>query len=344
MGLSRIRIPIITRIDSVMNNTMIVNCVAYAEGRKLSDLTLENIPALLQDPADAFVWLELREPDEALMGRIQALFGLHELAAEDAHRAHQRPKAERYGDCLFVALRTAQLRDGQVDFGETHLFIGPHYLVSVRHGASLPYAPVRTRCEGNPKLLATGPGFVLYAILDFVVDQYFPILDGVEDTVEQLEERFFKGDFSPEDTNLLYELKRDLVGLRRAVAPLVEVSNYLLTDAFASHISSEIRIYLRDVCDHALRINETVDTLRETLMMTLQISLSLSATRQNEATKKLAGWGALLAIPTMVFSIYGMNFKLMPELNWPYGYPALMGGVAMICLLLYRSLQKSGWL
>ncbi len=344
MGLSRIRIPIITRIDSVMNNTMIVNCVAYAEGRKLSDLTLENIPALLQDPADAFVWLGLREPDEPLMAQIQALFGLHELAAEDAHRAHQRPKAERYGDCLFVALRTAQLRDGQVDFGETHLFVGPHYLVSVRHGASLPYAPVRTRCESNPKLLATGPGFVLYAILDFVVDQYFPILDGVEDTVEQLEERFFKGDFSPEDTSLLYELKRDLVSLRRAVAPLIEVCNHLLTDAFASHIPEKIRPYLRDVCDHVLRINEAVDTLRETLMMTLQISLSLSATRQNEATKKLAGWGALLAIPTMVFSIYGMNFKLMPELNWPYGYPALMGGVAMICLLLHRSLQKSGWL
>ena len=327
-----------------MNDAMIVNCVAYAEGRKLSELTLADIPALLQDPADAFVWLGLCEPDEKLMAHIQALFGLHELAAEDAHRAHQRPKAERYGDCLFVALRTAQLRDGQVDFGETHLFIGPHYLVSVRHGASLPYAPVRTRCENNPKLLATGPGFVLYAILDFVVDQYFPILDGVEDTVEQLEERFFKGDFSPEDTSLLYELKRDLVGLRRAVAPLVEVANYLLTDAFASHISSEIRIYLRDVCDHALRINETVDTLRETLVMTLQISLSLSATRQNEATKKLAGWGALLAIPTMVFSIYGMNFKLMPELNWPYGYPVLMGGVALICLLLYRYLKKSGWL
>ena len=266
---------------------------AYAEGRKLSDLTLENIPALLQDPADAFVWLDLREPDEALMGRIQALFGLHELAAEDAHRAHQRPKAERYGYGLFVAVRPAQRGGGQVDFGETHLFVGPRYLVSVRHGASLPYAPVRTRCENNPKLLATGPGFVLYAILDFVVDQYFPILDGVEDTVEQLEERFFKGDFSPEDTSLLYERKRDLVSLRRAVAPLVEVANYLLTDAFASHISSEIRIYLRDVCDHALRINETVDTLRETLMMTLQISLSLSATRQNEATKKLAGWGAV---------------------------------------------------
>ncbi|MCC8994354.1 MAG: magnesium/cobalt transporter CorA [Candidatus Contendobacter sp.] len=327
-----------------MNDAMIVNCVAYANGHKLPHLTLENVPALLRDPADAFVWLGLREPDEELMARIQDLFGLHELAAEDAHRAHQRPKVERYGDGLFVALRTAQLRDGQVDFGETHLFVGPRYLISVRHGASSPFTAVRARCESNPELLRKGPGFVLYAILDFVVDHYFPILDGVEDTVEQLEEQFFKGDFSPEDISLLYELKRDLVNLRRAVAPLVEVCNYLVTDVFNGLIPEDIRPYFRDVYDHALRINEAVDALRETLVMTLQISLSLSATRQNEATKKLAGWGALLATPTMVFSVYGMNFKAMPELNWSYGYPLVMGSVAVICLVLYRFLRKAGWL
>ncbi|MCC6133886.1 MAG: magnesium/cobalt transporter CorA [Gammaproteobacteria bacterium] len=331
-------------MSAAMNDAMIVNCVAYANGHKLPHLTLENVPALLRDPADAFVWLGLREPDEELMARIQDLFGLHELAAEDAHRAHQRPKVERYGDGLFVALRTAQLRDGQVDFGETHLFVGPRYLISVRHGASSPFTAVRARCESNPELLRKGPGFVLYAILDFVVDHYFPILDGVEDTVEQLEEQFFKGDFSPEDISLLYELKRDLVNLRRAVAPLVEVCNYLVTDVFNGLIPEDIRPYFRDVYDHALRINEAVDALRETLVMTLQISLSLSATRQNEATKKLAGWGALLATPTMVFSVYGMNFKAMPELNWSYGYPLVMGSVAVICLVLYRFLRKAGWL
>ena len=327
-----------------MNDAMIVNCVAYANGHKLPHLTLENVPALLRDPADAFVWLGLREPDEELMARIQDLFGLHELAAEDAHHAHQRPKVELYGDCLFVALKTAQMNEGKVEFGETHLFVGPRYLVTVRHGASLPYAAVRARCESNPHLLRKGPGFVLYAILDFVVDHYFPILDGVEDTVEQLEEQFFKGDFSPEDISLLYELKRDLVNLRRAVAPLVEVCNYLVTDVFNGLIPEDIRPYFRDVYDHALRINEAVDALRETLVMTLQISLSLSATRQNEATKKLAGWGALLATPTMVFSVYGMNFKAMPELNWSYGYPLVMGSVAVICLVLYRFLRKAGWL
>lgn len=322
---------------------MIVNCVAYAGGCKLPDITLEDIPAL-RDRPDAFVWLGLREPDEELMARVQTLFGLHELAAEDAHHAHQRPKVEVYGDCLFVVLRTVQMEEGRRDFGETHLFVGPRYLVSVRHGASLPYTTVRARCESNPRLLGKGPGFVLYAILDFVVDHYFPILDGLEDTVEDLEERFFKGDFTQSDIGRLYELKRELVELRRAAAPLVEVCNYLLTDVFTTHIPDDIRPYFRDVYDHALRINETVDTIRETLTIALQISLSLSATHQNEATKKLAGWGALLAIPTVVFSIYGMNFAMMPELRWSYGYPAVMGGVAVVCLALYRYLKKAGWL
>jgi magnesium transporter len=323
---------------------MIVNCVAYADGHKLPDITLENIPEI-RDRSEAFVWLGLREPDEEVMARVQELFGLHELATEDAHHAHQRPKVELYGDCLFVVLRTVQMSEGKMNFGETHLFVGPRYLVSVRHGASLPYSSVRARCESTPHLLCKGPGFVLYAILDFVVDNYFPILHTVEDAVEELEERFFKGDFSQEDLGRLYQFKRELMELRRAAAPLVEVCNYLLTDVFTSHVPDDIRPYFRDVHDHALRINEAVEIIRETLALALQISLSLGAARQNEATKKLAGWGALLAIPTMVFSIYGMNFKgWFPELEWKYGYPAVMGGVTVTCLLLYRYLRKAGWL
>ena len=323
---------------------MIVNCVAYADGHKLCDFTLEDLATVFERP-DVFVWLGLREPDEELMARVQGLFGLHELATEDAHHAHQRPKVELYGDCLFVVLRTVQMNEGKIDFGETHLFVGPRYLVSVRHGASLPYTSVRARCANNADLLRKGPSSVLYAILDFVVDNYFPILDGLEDAVEELDERFFKGDFDQSDISRLYELKRDLMALRRATAPLVEVCNYLLTDVFNTHISDDIRPYFRDVYDHALRINEVVDAIREMLTTALQVSLSLGATRQNEATKKLAGWGALLAIPTMVFSIYGMNFKgWFPELEWAYGYPAVMGSVAVICLLLYRYLKKSGWL
>ena len=322
---------------------MIVNCTAYADGRKLGAITLDDIPTL-RERSDVFIWLGLFEPDEELMTRVKELFGLHELAAEDAHHAHQRPKVELYGDCLFVVLRTAQAKDGKVEFGETHLFIGPGYLVSVRHGASLPYATVRARCESSPNLLRKGPGFVLYAILDFVVDQYFPVLNDIEDAVDDLEERFFKGDFDQGDIGRLYEFKRDLVELRRAAAPLVEVCNYLLTDVFNGYIADDIRPYFRDVYDHTLRINEAVEAIRETLALALQISLSLGAARQNDATKRLAGWGALLTIPTMVFSIYGMNFAHMPELQWRYGYPALMGTVLAACLLLYRQLKKTGWL
>ncbi|HAS82119.1 MAG TPA: magnesium transporter [Verrucomicrobia bacterium] len=322
---------------------MIVNCVAYADGHKLPDIPLEQIPALQEQP-DTFVWLGLREPDQALMAQVQALFGLHELAAEDAHHAHQRPKVELYGDGLFIALRTVQIQEGQIDFGETHLFVGPRYLVSVRHGASLSYAAVRARCESHPDLLRKGPGFVLYAILDFVVDNYFPTLDELDDIVESVEERFFKGDFQQDDISRLYDLKRKLAEVRRAAAPMVEVCNYLQTDVFACQIPEDIRPYFRDVHDHALRINEAVDSLRETLGMTLQISLSLSGTRQNEATKRLAGWAAMLAVPTMVFSVYGMNFAVMPELQWRYGYPIVMGSVAVVCLFLYRSLKKAGWL
>ena len=323
---------------------MIVNCTAYADGRKLPNTLLEDIPAL-RDRPDTFVWLGLREPNEEVMTQVQDLFGLHELATEDAHHAHQRPKVELYGDCLFVVLRTVQMQEGKMDFGETHLFVGPRYLVSVRHGASLSYTTVRARCESNPNLLSKGSGFVLYAILDFVVDNYFPILNTVEDAVEELEERLFKGDFSQDDLGQLYQFKRDLVELRRAAAPLVEVCNYLLTKVFSQHVPDDIRPYFRDVHDHALRINEAVEIIRETLAFALQISLSLGAARQNEATKRLAGWGALLAIPTVVFSIYGMNFKgWFPELEWKYGYPIVMGSVTVACLLLYRYLRKTGWL
>jgi magnesium transporter len=323
---------------------MIVNCTVYVDGHKVEDCPLAEIPILRQQP-DAFIWLGLFEPDEALITQVQHLFGLHELAAEDAHHAHQRPKVELYGDCLFVVLRTAQTDDNQIKFGETHLFVGPRYLVSVRHGASLSYAPVRTRCETNPTLLRKGPGFALYAILDFVVDGYFPILNEIKDVVDELEEHFFKGDFDQADISRLYELKRDLVALRRAVAPLAEVCNYLLTDLFNAYVTDDIRPYFRDVYDHTLRINEAINATNETLALALQISLSLSASRQNDATKRLASWGALLAAPTMIFSIYGMNFKgWFPELEWHYGYPIVMGTVFVACLVLYWKLKKSGWL
>jgi magnesium transporter len=322
---------------------MIVNCIAYAKGRRLvSDLAIEEIGDILREEG-AFVWLGLYEPDEDLMKQVQKQFDLHDLAVEDAHSAHQRPKLEVYGDSLFVVLRTAQLLDGKIQFGETHVFIGAHYVVTVRHGASLPYTPVRARCESTPYLLRKGSGFVLYAILDFVVDNYFPIVDGFEEVLEGVEESIFKGNLDRAATERIYELKRDLVRLRRAVAPLAEICNQL-THLQLAQIPEDIRPYFRDVFDHVLRINEAIENQREMLSTALQVNLSLVAVGQNEVTKKLAGWGAILALPTMVFSIYGMNFESIPELHWHYGYELVIVIVSIVCFLLYLRLQKAGWL
>jgi len=321
---------------------MIVNCVAYAHGRRVREIALEEISAILEQE-DTFVWLGLHEPDENLLQQVQQQFQLHDLAVEDAHAAHQRPKVEVYGDSLFVVLRTAQLQEGRICFGETHIFLGLRYLVTVRHGASLPYTGVRARCERTPELLSLGPGFALYTIMDFVGDNYFPILDGLEEVVTTLEEDIVKAPLNQAATERIYEIKRDLAYLRRAVAPLVEVCEQLM-ELRLPQIPVGTYPYFRDVHDHLLRINESIDTLREMLTTALQVSVSLASVSQNEVTKRLAGWGAILAVPTMIFSIYGMNFEFMPELRWRYSYAVVIGIVIMFCLLLYRHLKKVKWL
>jgi magnesium transporter len=325
---------------------MVVNCSAYADGRRAGDVRLEEVSdALAADRPGAFVWIGLFEPSEELMGEVQREFGLHELAVEDAHRAHQRPKVEEYGDGAFVVLRTARA-DGEgqrIAWGETHVFVGPRYVVSVRHGASLSYAEVRARCERSPELLRKGPGYVLYALMDFVVDQFFPVLDALEDELERLEEAIFGGAFGRDTTERIYDLRRDLIALKRAVSPLVEVCNHLLRLGGAL-VPEDIRPYFRDVYDHAIRINEWVDLLRELLNGALEANLALMAVRQNEVMKKLAGWAAIIAMPTMIAGIYGMNFAHMPELGWRFGYPLVLGVMATLCTLLHRGFRRAGWL
>jgi magnesium transporter len=270
-------------------------------------------------------------------------FGLHELAVEDAHNAHQRPKLEEYGDSLFVVLRTAQLRDGTLEFGETHIFVGPRYVVTVRHGASLSYADVRARCERTPHLLKKGPGFVLYALMDFVVDHYFPIVDAYEERLGALEEQLFGDGMSRDTTARIYELKRDLVALKRAVSPLIDVCNRLVRYDVGL-IPEDTRLYFRDVYDHVVRINESLDNLRELLTTALEANLSLVSVRQNEVMKRLAAWAAILAVPTAIAGIYGMNFEFMPELHWRYGYAATMAVIVGTCAFLYAWFKRAGWL
>jgi len=322
----------------------LVACAAYAGGRRLGEVSIPDISEVLKQP-DRFVWVGLVEPDDEMLAEIQHEFSLHELAIEDAARAHQRPKVERYGESLFVVLRTAHLdtATGEIGYGETHLFVGANYIVSIRHGRSLPYTDVRTRCEASPDLLAKGPGFVLYALMDFIVDQYFPLVDAFEDKLGALEDNIFSQTLTRETTEQIYQLKRELLELKRAVAPLVDMGNRLVR-ADLTLIPDAARVYFRDVYDHAIRINEMIDTIRELLTTALEANLSLISVSQNEAMKRLAAWAAIIAVPTMIAGVYGMNFKFMPELDWVWGYPATMAAMVAACGFLYYRFKRAGWL
>lgn len=322
----------------------IVNCVAYCEGQRVAQVEVDQIPEILTH-SDRFVWIGLREPEPELLQRIQQAFGLHELAIEDALCAHQRPKIERYGASLFVVLRTANLEpaDQTIAFGETHIFLGDQSIVVIRHGPSLPYVGVRARLEANPQLLRQGPGAALYALMDFVVDQYFPIIDTLEQQLQTLEDAIFGQAFSRETPGQIYRLQGQLIQVKRAISPLIDICNRL-TRADYQLIPAELQPYFRDVYDHVIRLNELVDTQRELLTTALEANFSLMSIGQNEVMKRFAAWGAIIALPTMIAGIYGMNFAVMPELDWPYSYPLLLALIAVTCAFMYRRFRRANWL
>jgi len=322
----------------------IVNCVAYAEGRRVKAVEIDEIGEILKQK-DVFVWIGLHEPDTELLEQVQEAFCLHDLAIEDAHTAHQRPKLESYEDSLFVVLRTARqnYETRQIEFGESHFFVGKNYIVSVRHGASRPYTDVRARCESTPELLEQGPGFVLYALMDAIVDHFFPVVDALEEKLEVLEEQIFGGEANRQTTAQIYHLKRELLEVKRAISPLIDICNRLAR--FGLHIIPEdTRPYFRDVYDHVIRINEMIDNSRELLTTALEANFSLISIAQNEDSKRFAGWAAIVAIPTMVAGIYGMNFDFMPELKFAWGYPLVLFGTLGICVYLYMRFKRAGWL
>ena len=321
--------------------TSIVNSVAYRHGQSLGEIAIDEISGLIQQP-DTFVWLGLHEPDEALLLKIQGEFGLHELAIEDAHHAHQRPKIETYDSSLFIVLKTAQLEAGEVAYGETHLFVGPNFLVSVRHGASSSYAHMLQRCEDGTKGLHKGPGFALYAVLDFVADNYQPIVAKFEQDFDAIETDIFKDRFDRLVIERLYALKRHLLELRNAALPLAEISAELMR-LHEDLIPKELRAYFRDIQDHVSRLVGLIDGMRDMLTTAMQVNLALVANNQNEVVKRLAGWGAILAIPTVTFSLYGMNFEWMPELKWRAGYPLAVVAMLLGCVFVYRRLRRTGW-
>jgi magnesium transporter len=326
----------------MINANMIVNCTAYKGGKKLRDITIEEISDVLEQN-DTFVWVGLLEPSVELMKQIKEEFNLHELAVEDAYAAHQRPKIEEYGDTLFVVLRTAQVIDESVQFGETHVFVGARFVVSVRHGSSRSYVKVREHCESLPERLVRGPSYVLYSIMDYVVDNYAPIMDDLEAQFDRYEADLFERDSERAHLQELYQLKRQLIKIRSAAVPLLDVCTQLLR-FHEQIITKDGKVYFRDIYDHVVRLIETGDRLRDMVAAAMQIDLAQVTIRQNEVVKRLAGWGGILAIPTMVFSLYGMNFKFMPELEWHWSYPAVLLGIATSCTWLYFRLRKVGWL
>ncbi|MCW5581852.1 MAG: magnesium and cobalt transport protein CorA [Luteimonas sp.] len=321
----------------------VMNAALYDRNGKLRDITLDEISEILARDDGSFIWVGLYEPGDDVLDKLQAEFDLHDLAIEDAHNAHQRPKLEAYGDSLFVAVNTAQVVEERIRYGETHAFLGPRYLVTVRHGASLSYAPVRARVEREPELLELGPSYALYAVLDAIVDNYLPIVDEFKETLLALEKDVFTETFSRGIVRRLYDLKRELTYMRVAVTPLQDVLSQLVRTQ-SPLVPSEVHLYFRDVLDHSVRINETIDALRDMLGTALSVNQALVTLSQGEVVKKLAGWAALLAAPTLITSWYGMNFDAMPELHGRYSYAILVGVVAAVVAGLYAYLKKVRWL
>ncbi len=330
-------------MDQPAAKSMVANCAAYgADGRKLRDITLDEISDFLAQP-DGFVWVGLVEPDEALLEKMQEEFNLHELAVEDAHTAHQRTKIESYGDSLFIVVQTAQIADGNIAFGETHIFVGKRYLLTVRHGASQSYAPARRTCEQAPEHLMYGPSYALYAVLDFIVDNYLPIVQEYKQELQELERDVF-GEASNRDvTRRLYDMQREMLTLKLAATPLQDILNQLVR-LHPEVIRDEVRPYFRDVHDHVTRVGDAIGSMREMLGAAMSVNLSLVTVRQNEVVKRLAGWAALLAAPTLLASWYGMNFHDMPELAKPYAYPVVIAITVVACVTLFIVLKRAKWL
>ncbi|HEX2885252.1 magnesium and cobalt transport protein CorA [Vineibacter terrae] len=320
----------------------LVASVAYAGGARVCDIPIDQARDWAKRPGH-FVWIGLHEPDPALLARVQRQFDLHAMAIEDAEQAHQRPKLEQYGAAVFVVARTAQLAEGHVAFGETHLFIGRGYVISVRHGASASYTTVRQRLEACPTVLAHGEHYVLYGILDFIVDNYMLVAEAIHERVDAIEDSVLATNVRREDIEEVYSLRRDLLRLRNAAAPLVDVCRRL-EHAEVLAIEPSMQPLFRDVTDHVRRVEEEIDTLREVLAFTFEASIMWSQAEQNTTMRRLAAWAAILAVPTAIAGIYGMNFEHMPELKWEYGYFVVLGTIALLCGGLFTLFRRYDWL
>ena len=337
--------------------TVIDNAI-YVDGRRTSDPSSLDQTFEEMSARRGMAWIGLYRPDEAELREIAQEFDLHPLAVEDALVGHQRPKLDRYGDAVFLVLRPARYEDSreEVEFGEVHVFVGPEFVVTVRHAEAPDLAKVRHRLEEDPELLARGPMAVLYAILDEVVDQYSPVLEGLENDIDEIEDQLFANDSAV--ARRIFSLSREVIDFQRAVAPLVPILERLQTEADTFGIDIELKRALRDVLDHVIRGVERTASYRTILENALMLHSTLVTQRQNDAmaemtefslkqneqVKKVSGWAAILFAPTLVGTVYGMNFDHMPELHWEYGYPMALGLMATTSVVLYSVFKRKGWL
>lgn len=320
----------------------VVAAYIYKHGVRTREVTLDDERALATRPGE-FVWIGLFEPTIDEMAKLQRRFKLHPLAVEDALNAHQSPKVETYGRELFVVARTAQLVDAQIAYGETAIFVGKSHLITVRHGSARAHTELRQQLEASPVLLAKGADYVLHAVLDFVVDGYLPIIQALEDEVLDIERRTLENFLSHAEVKRLFHVRRDLIRFKRVLSPMAEVSGRL-QHLDSPCLDADVRPYFRDVLDHTQKVENMVDALREVITSVFEAASLLEQQRQSAITRKLAAWAAILAVPTAIAGIYGMNFQHMPELTWKLGYPAVMAVIAATCGVLYARFKKDEWL
>lgn len=321
---------------------MLINCVVYEEGQKLADISIADISDWLAKPG-CFIWVALRDASPAELAQMQEEFDLHPLAVEDASRGHQRPKIEEYGDIMFVVMHLLEIQQDEVHVGEVAVFVGRNFVLSVRNGSQQNFLGVRERCEREPELLKQGSGFVAYALMDTVVDRYFPLVEALEADLEEVEDQIFERGSARWNIERLYALKHRSSTVRHAVVPLLEVVGKLHGGRVPA-VCQASQEYFRDVHDHLARINSAIDAVRDTIATAIQVNLSLVTIEESEVTKRLAAWAAIFAASTALAGIWGMNFEVMPELKWAYGYPMALGIIGSTAAFLYWRFRKRGWL
>jgi magnesium transporter len=322
---------------------VLINCVAYEHGTKLADCPIDDISEYLKRPG-CFVWVALKDATPEELTKMQEEFGLHDLAVEDARHGHQRPKIEEYDDTIFAVLQTVEIGSGdELSIGEVDIFVGSNFVLSVRNRTKADFLGVRARSEREPHLLKHGPAFVFYALLDAVVDRYFPIIDSLETDLESIEDQIFEPHLGRANIERLYALKRKIGVVKHAIGPLQEAVAKLVSGR-VPQVCANNREYFRDVFDHLARMNSLLDSLRDTIGTAIQVNLSTVTIEETEITKRLAAWAGIFAVATAFAGIWGMNFQNMPELKFAWGYPAALAIITSSCVFMWWRFRRSGWL